>query len=121
VEIALLRAEGRRVDLWFDNIGDSAGTRLTRMGRISLEFHSWTPRHGRSIKLCLYAERQQGEPRVSWRRSLGDTAIYPDGATLKNLLYHFFNRPNLQRVITRMWTKFKSGSILESLFQVRKP
>lgn len=41
---------------------------------------------------------------------IGDPAIYPDAATLDNL---FTTRPypaKVQRVVTRLWTKIKSGS-----------
>jgi len=40
---------------------------------------------------------------------IGDKAIYPDAATLKNL-YTFSPYPaKVQRVVTRMWTRIKSG------------
>ncbi|MFY0678991.1 MAG: polyamine ABC transporter substrate-binding protein [Thalassovita sp.] len=41
---------------------------------------------------------------------IGDPAIYPDAATLENL---FTTRPygaKVQRVVTRLWTKIKSGT-----------
>ena len=40
---------------------------------------------------------------------LGDTAIYPDEATLENLYVKDGYDPKLQRTVTRMWTKIKSG------------
>ena len=40
---------------------------------------------------------------------IGDTAIYPDEATLENLYTISSYSPKVQRVITRMWTKIKSG------------
>ena len=41
---------------------------------------------------------------------IDDTAIYPDAATLENL---YTTRPydaRVQRVVTRMWTRIKSGT-----------
>ncbi len=41
---------------------------------------------------------------------IGDTAIYPDEETLKNLYTTSPYGPKVQRVVTRMWTKIKSGT-----------
>jgi putrescine transport system substrate-binding protein len=38
-----------------------------------------------------------------------DTAIYPDETTLQNLYITTPYAPKIQRVVTRMWTKVKSG------------
>ena len=40
---------------------------------------------------------------------IGDPAIYPDEATLKNLYTTMPYDPKIQRVVTRLWTKIKSG------------
>ena len=40
---------------------------------------------------------------------IGDTAIYPDEATLENLYVKDGYDAKLQRTVTRMWTKIKSG------------
>jgi putrescine transport system substrate-binding protein len=41
---------------------------------------------------------------------IGDPAIYPDEATLANLFTTTPYAPKVQRVVTRMWTKIKSGT-----------
>ncbi|MFO7920120.1 polyamine ABC transporter substrate-binding protein [Rhodobacteraceae bacterium W635] len=41
---------------------------------------------------------------------IGDTAIYPDEATLENLYTTTPYDPRVQRVVTRMWTRIKSGT-----------
>jgi putrescine transport system substrate-binding protein len=41
---------------------------------------------------------------------IGDTAIYPDEATVANLYTFSPYDPKLQRTVTRMWTKVKSGN-----------
>jgi putrescine transport system substrate-binding protein len=41
---------------------------------------------------------------------IGDTAIYPDEATLQNLYTKSPYDPKVQRVVTRLWTKIKSGT-----------
>jgi putrescine transport system substrate-binding protein len=41
---------------------------------------------------------------------IGDTAIYPDAATLENLYTKSPYAQKVQRVVTRMWTKIKSGT-----------
>ncbi|NNE53787.1 MAG: polyamine ABC transporter substrate-binding protein [Sulfitobacter sp.] len=41
---------------------------------------------------------------------IGDTAIYPDEATLDNLYTTSPYGPKVQRKVTRMWTKIKSGT-----------
>ncbi|WP_197918652.1 polyamine ABC transporter substrate-binding protein [Thiosulfatihalobacter marinus] len=41
---------------------------------------------------------------------IGDPAIYPDEATLENLYTTTPFPPKTQRVVTRMWTKIKSGT-----------
>jgi putrescine transport system substrate-binding protein len=41
---------------------------------------------------------------------IGDTAIYPDAATLENLYTKGPYGQKVQRVVTRMWTKIKSGT-----------
>ena len=38
-----------------------------------------------------------------------NTEIYPDEATLENLYVKDGYDPKLQRTVTRMWTKIKSG------------
>ncbi|MGB1035512.1 MAG: spermidine/putrescine ABC transporter substrate-binding protein PotF, partial [Primorskyibacter sp.] len=40
----------------------------------------------------------------------GDLAIYPDEATLENLFTTSPYPAKLQRVVTRLWTKVKSGT-----------
>ncbi|MBY6135510.1 polyamine ABC transporter substrate-binding protein [Leisingera sp. XS_AS12] len=41
---------------------------------------------------------------------IGDPAIYPDEATLNNLYTTTPYPPKVQRVVTRLWTKIKSGT-----------
>ncbi|MGR3321913.1 MAG: spermidine/putrescine ABC transporter substrate-binding protein PotF, partial [Pseudooceanicola sp.] len=41
---------------------------------------------------------------------IGDTAIYPDEATLENLYTVTPNDPKIQRTVTRAWTRVKSGT-----------
>ncbi len=41
---------------------------------------------------------------------IGDTAIYPDEATLENLYTTTAYPPRVQRTVTRLWTKIKSGT-----------
>jgi putrescine transport system substrate-binding protein len=41
---------------------------------------------------------------------IGDPAIYPDAATLENLYTTTPYDPKVQRVVTRLWTKIKSGT-----------
>ncbi len=41
---------------------------------------------------------------------IGDTAIYPDAETLETLYTVQPVEPKMQRVITRLWTKIKSGT-----------
>jgi len=41
---------------------------------------------------------------------IGDPAIYPDEETLNNLFTTTTYAPNVQRVLTRAWTRVKSGS-----------
>jgi putrescine transport system substrate-binding protein len=41
---------------------------------------------------------------------IGDPAIYPDEATLENLYTAVPYEPRVQRTVTRMWTKIKSGT-----------
>ncbi|MDQ7070028.1 MAG: polyamine ABC transporter substrate-binding protein [Rhodobacterales bacterium] len=41
---------------------------------------------------------------------IGDPAIYPDAATLANLYTTTPYEPKVQRVVTRLWTKIKSGT-----------
>jgi putrescine transport system substrate-binding protein len=41
---------------------------------------------------------------------IGDPAIYPDADTLENLYTVSPYAPKVQRVVTRMWTKIKSGT-----------
>jgi putrescine transport system substrate-binding protein len=41
---------------------------------------------------------------------IGDPAIYPDEATLNNLFTTTPYPPKVQRVVTRLWTKIKSGT-----------
>jgi len=41
---------------------------------------------------------------------IGDPAIYPDEATLKNLYTTSPYNAKVQRVVTRLWTKIKSGT-----------
>jgi len=41
---------------------------------------------------------------------IGDTAIYPDAETVKNLYITTSYPPKIQRVVNRAWTKVKSGN-----------
>ena len=41
---------------------------------------------------------------------IGDTAIYPDEVTVQNLYTKSPYDAKVQRVVTRLWTKIKSGT-----------
>jgi len=101
VEIAYYaRREGAL--MWFDNMRFRL-TRLTRRwAHKFLNFHHGPREHGRSIKLCLFANGNKGDQEFLPKKSLGHGEFYPDGATLEKPVYHFFISAKLQRCSSRV-------------------
>jgi len=119
-EIAYTRRKEGGVECGSTTWRIPAGPRLTRMAAHKfLNFIMDPEKHGRSIKLCLLC-RTANKASQSFlaEKSLGTRRSIPGrGATLENLIYHFFSYPpKLQRVISVCGPKLNLG-ILESGFR----
>jgi len=56
-----------------------------------------------------YANGNKASQQYLFEDVIGDPAIYPDEATLENLYTTHPYPPQVQRTVTRLWTKIKSG------------
>ncbi|WP_120495209.1 polyamine ABC transporter substrate-binding protein [Kiloniella sp. EL199] len=58
----------------------------------------------------FYANGNLASQKLLSEELIGDTRIYPDSGTMQNLYTLTPYPPKIQRVVTRAWTKVKSGS-----------
>ncbi len=63
----------------------------------------------KSSNYVYYANGNKDAAKFMDKEITGDTSIYPGEETLKKLYVNTAYTPRQQKIITRMWTKFKAG------------
>ena len=95
--------------MWFDNMAIPADAPNPDGAHKFLNFMMDAKNMAAASNYVYYANGNKASQEFLAEDVIGDTAIYPDEATLENLYTISSYSPKVQRVITRMWTKIKSG------------
>ncbi len=109
VEIAYHAAK-EGAQMWFDQMAIPVDAPNPDAAHVFLNFIMDAQNMAAASNYVYYANGNKASQEFLVEDVIGDPAIYPDEATLNNL---FTTRPypaKVQRVVTRLWTKIKSGT-----------
>ena len=109
VEIAY-HAPKEGAQMWFDQMAIPADAPNPEGAHAFLNFILDAQNMATASNYVYYANGNEASQEFLEADVIEDPAIYPDAATLENL---FTTRPypaKVQRVVTRLWTKIKSGA-----------
>ena len=96
--------------MWFDNMAIPVDAPNPEGAHKFLNFIMDAQNMAKASNYVYYANGNKASQEFLEEDVIGDPAIYPDEATLENLYTTSPYDPKLQRVVTRMWTKVKSGT-----------
>ena len=96
--------------MWFDNMAIPVDAPNPEGAHKFLNFIMDAQNMAKASNYVYYANGNKASQEFLGEDVIGDPAIYPDEATLENLYTTSPYDPKLQRVVTRMWTKVKSGT-----------
>jgi putrescine transport system substrate-binding protein len=109
VEIAYnVPAEGAL--MWFDQMAIPTDAPNPTGAHKFLNFIMDAQNMADASNYVYYANGNEASKPLLNEDVIGDPAIYPDEATLENLYTTTPYPANVQRVVTRLWTKIKSGT-----------
>ncbi|GKY87435.1 polyamine ABC transporter substrate-binding protein [Sinisalibacter aestuarii] len=95
--------------MWFDQMAIPADAPNPDGAHAFLNFIMDAQNMAQASNYVYYANGNLASQEFLIEDVIDDTAIYPDEATLENLYVKDGYDPQLQRSVTRMWTKIKSG------------
>ncbi len=95
--------------MWFDQMAIPADAPNPDGAHAFLNFIMDAENMAQASNYVYYANGNFASQEYLNEDVIGDTAIYPGAATVENLYVKDGYDPKLQRVVTRMWTKIKSG------------
>ena len=109
VEIAY-NAPSEGALMWFDQMAIPADAPNPEAAHIFLNFIMDAQNMADASNYVYFANGNLASQPLLAEDVIGDPAIYPDEATLQNLYTTTPYDAKVQRVVTRMWTKIKSGT-----------
>lgn len=109
VEIAY-NAPSEGALMWFDQMAIPADAPNPDAAHKFLNFIMDAQNMAAASNYVYYANGNKASQEFLVEDVIGDTAIYPDEATLENLYTTTPYPQKVQRVVTRLWTKIKSGT-----------
>ena len=95
--------------MWFDQMAIPADAPNPEGAHAFLNFIMDAQNMATASNYVYYANGNEASMEFLVEDVIGDTAIYPDEATLANLYTVTAYPPKVQRVVTREWTRVKSG------------
>ncbi|MEE3360039.1 MAG: polyamine ABC transporter substrate-binding protein [Pseudomonadota bacterium] len=95
--------------MWFDQMAIPVDAPNPEGAHKFLNFIMDAENMAAASNYVYYANGNKASQEFLIEDVIGDTAIYPDEATLENLYTFSPYDPRLQRTVTRMWTEIKSG------------
>ncbi|MEJ2028847.1 MAG: polyamine ABC transporter substrate-binding protein [Maritimibacter sp.] len=95
--------------MWFDEMAIPADAPNPKGAHAFLNFIMDAQNMAAASNYVYYANGNKASQEFLNEDVIGDTAIYPDEATVENLYTKGPYDPKVQRVVTRLWTKIKSG------------
>ncbi|MEX0369253.1 MAG: polyamine ABC transporter substrate-binding protein [Tateyamaria sp.] len=96
--------------MWFDQMAIPADAPNPEGAHIFLNFIMDAQNMAQASNYVYYANGNEASQEFLVEDVIGDPAIYPDEATLENLYTTTPYPARVQRTVTRMWTKIKSGT-----------
>ena len=96
--------------IWFDMMAIPADAPNPEAAHTFLNFIMDARNMAAASNYVFYANGNKAAQEFLEPDLLSDTAIYPDEATMQTLYTFSPYDPKTQRVVTRMWTKIKSGT-----------
>ena len=109
IEIAY-NAPKEGAQMWFDQMAIPADAPNPDGAHKFLNFIMDAQNMAAASNYVYYANGNKASQEFLVEDVIGDPAIYPDAATLDNLFTTTPYAPRVQRVVTRLWTKVKSGT-----------
>ena len=109
VEIAY-NAPSEGALMWCDQMAIPADAPNPEGAHVFLNFIMDAQNMADASNYVYYANGNEASMPLLAEDVIGDTAIYPDEATLDNLYITTPYDPRVQRTVTRLWTKIKSGT-----------
>ncbi len=109
VEIAY-NAPSEGALMWFDQMAIPADAPNPEAAHKFLNFIMDAENMAAASNYVYYANGNLASQEFLLEDVIGDPAIYPDETTLGNLYTATPYEPRVQRVVTRMWTRIKSGT-----------
>ncbi len=109
VEIAY-NAPSEGALMWFDQMAIPADAPNPEAAHTFLNFIMDPENMAQASNYVYYANGNAASKEFLVEDVIGDTAIYPDEATLENLYTTTPYDARVQRTVTRLWTKIKSGT-----------
>jgi len=95
--------------MWFDMMAIPADAPHLENALIFLNYIMKPEVAAKASNYVYYANGNKASQEFLNEDVIGDTAIYPSQAALEKLYTTSPYAPNVQRVVTRLWTKVKSG------------
>jgi len=95
--------------MWFDQMAIPVDAPNVENAHIFLNFILDAQNMAAASNYVYYANGNEASKEFLNEDVIGDTAIYPDEATLANLYTTSPYGSDVQRVVTRLWTRVKSG------------
>ena len=108
VEVAY-NAATEGAQMWFDQMAIPTDAPNPDGAHVFLNFIMDAQNMADASNYVYYANGNAASQPLLEEDVIGDPAIYPDAATLENLFTTRPYSPKIQRFVTRMWTKIKSG------------
>jgi putrescine transport system substrate-binding protein len=96
--------------MWFDQMAIPVDAPNPEGAHKFLDFILDAQNMAAASNYVYYANGNEASKEFLVEDVIGDPAIYPDEATLENLYTTTPYPPRVQRTVTRLWTKIKSGT-----------
>jgi putrescine transport system substrate-binding protein len=96
--------------MWFDQMAIPIDAPNVEAAHTFLNFIMDAQNMAAASNYVYYANGNKASQEFLIEDVAGDPAVYPDEATLSNLFTTTPFPPNVQRVVTRSWTRIKSGT-----------
>lgn len=109
VEIAY-HAPNEGAQMWFDQMAIPTDAPNPDGAHVFLNFIMDAQNMAQASNYVYYANGNAASKEFLVEDVIGDPAIYPDDATMDNLFTTTPYPARTQRVVTRLWTKIKSGT-----------
>ncbi len=96
--------------MWFDQMAIPVDAPNPEGAHVFLNFIMDAQNIATASNYVYYANGNKASQPMLVEDVIGDPAVYPDEETLKNLYTTTPYEAKVQRVVTRLWTKIKSGT-----------